>query len=48
MTTKEEKANILRYLGLNDQKIEETLKNESLTNSLLEISKHVNNLYSYF
>lgn len=41
MATKEEKSNALKYLGLTEQKIEETIKNESLTATLLEIVKHV-------
>lgn len=41
MATKEEKSNALKYLGLTEQKIEETIKNESLTTALLEIIKHV-------
>lgn len=41
MASKEEKVNALKYLGLNEQKIEETLKNEALSNFLIEISNHV-------
>lgn len=37
MATKKEKANLFRLIGLNDQKIEETLKNESLSTFLAEI-----------
>jgi hypothetical protein len=42
MATKEEKSALLRYIGLNDQKIEETIKNEPLTALLVEIITHVN------
>ena len=41
MASKEEKTNELKYLGLNDQKIVETLKNEALSTFLVEIAKHV-------
>lgn len=41
MSTKEEKSNYLKYLSLTDQKIEETIKNEALTTTLVEIVKHV-------
>lgn len=37
MSTKEEKVNLFKLIGLSDQKIEETLKNESLSNFLVEI-----------
>ena len=37
MSTKEEKVILFKLIGLSDQKIEETLKNESLTNFLVEI-----------
>ncbi|RNA15970.1 glutamine--tRNA ligase [Brachionus plicatilis] len=40
MTTPEEKTEYLRFIGLNDQKIQETLKNETLTSLLLEIVHH--------
>lgn len=45
MSTKEEKANLLKFLGLNDQKVEETLKNETLSSLLIEI---VNTVQSSF
>ncbi|CAF0733153.1 unnamed protein product [Brachionus calyciflorus] len=44
MSTKEEKTELLRLLGLTDQKIEETLKNEAITNLLIEIVNNVKKL----
>ncbi len=41
MSSKEEKANLFKLIGLSDQKIEETIKNESLTKLLVEIISHV-------
>jgi len=37
MAIKEEKANLFRLIGLSDQKIEETIKNESLSTFLVEV-----------
>lgn len=37
MATKEEKFRLFRLINLSDQKIEETLKNESLSTFLVEI-----------
>lgn len=45
MSSKEEKATLLKFLGLNDQKVEETFKNETLTNFLVEIVNHVKFLF---
>jgi hypothetical protein len=42
MSSKEEKANLFKLIGLSDQKIEETIKNEALTKLLVEIITHVN------
>ncbi len=36
MANKDEKVTLLRLIGLSDQKIDETLKNESLTVLLIE------------
>ena len=47
MATREEKIVLLRYIGLTDQKIEETIKNETLTNLLVEIINHVAKLNSF-
>ena len=41
MATKEEKATLLRMIGLSDSKIEETIKNDQLTSLLVEIITHV-------
>jgi hypothetical protein len=41
MTSKEERTELFRLIGLSDQKIEETLKNEQLTVFLVEIIKTV-------
>jgi hypothetical protein len=38
MASKEEKSAMLRLIGLTDQKIEETIKNEQLTSLLVEIA----------
>ena len=46
MASKEEKASALKYLGLNDQKIDETLKNEALSVFLIEISNHVRDIFN--
>ena len=40
MSSKEEKTALLRMIGLTDQKIEETIKNEALTSLLVEIVTH--------
>jgi len=37
MASREEKVSLFRLIGLNDQKIEETLKNETLSTFLAEI-----------
>ena len=37
----EEKSSLLKLIGLSDQKITETLKNEQLTIFFIEIIKHV-------
>ena len=44
---KEEKVALLRLIGLSDQKIDETLKNESLTLILIETISIVNNFIHY-
>lgn len=44
MTNQEEKAEYLRFIGLTDQKIQETLKNEAITNLLVEIVNHVSGI----
>jgi hypothetical protein len=41
MTTTKERTTLLHMLGLTDQKIEETSKNEALTNLLVDIINHV-------
>ena len=48
MSSKEEKANLFKLIGLSDHKIEETIKNESLTKLLVEIISHVRYQISYF
>ena len=44
MAIKEEKANLFRLIGLSDQKIEETIKNESLSTFLVEVVSIVSDL----
>lgn len=44
MITVEEKTQALQYIGLTDQKILETLKNETITNLLIEIVNHVSKI----
>jgi hypothetical protein len=41
MTSKEEKINLFKLICLSDQKIEETVKNEALSNFLVEIITYV-------
>jgi hypothetical protein len=41
MSSKEEKASLFKLIGLSDQKIDETIKNEALTKLLVEIITHV-------
>ncbi len=41
MVSKEEKVTLFKSIGLGDVKIEETLKNESLSNFLCEIINSV-------
>lgn len=47
MTTKEEKIKALQFIGLTDQKIQETTKNEAITNILVEIVEHVSILLTF-
>ena len=42
MGSKEEKINLFKLIGLSDQKITETIKNEALSNLLVQIINHVN------
>lgn len=44
MATKEEKTSLLKLIGLSDQKIVETLKNEQLTNFFVEIINYVSRI----
>ena len=48
MASREEKVALFKSIGLGDVKIEETLKNESLSNFLCEIINTVNYLFIYF
>jgi hypothetical protein len=41
MTSREEKATLFKLIGLGEKKIEETIKNESLSNLLVEIINQV-------
>ena len=41
MGSREEKISLYKLIGLGDQKIEETLKNEPLSNLLVQIINHV-------
>lgn len=45
MASREEKVALFKSIGLGDVKIEETLKNESLSNFLCEIINTVNYLF---
>lgn len=41
MASREEKATLFKLIGLGEKKIEETMKNESLSNLLVEIINQV-------
>ena len=41
MSNTEDKSALFKLIGLSDQKIEETIKNEPLSNFLIEIINHV-------
>ena len=46
MATKEEKSALFKLICLSDQKIEDTVKNETLSKFLVEIITHVSDFMS--